>query len=43
MIKKAFAYDKMFAVIFLNSIISLLLMKLVEILQKKAMPWENVK
>ena len=42
-VKKAFAYDKMFAVIFLISIISLLLMKLVEILQKKAMPWENVK
>ncbi|MCB5602102.1 ABC transporter permease, partial [Blautia hansenii] len=32
-----------FAVIFLISIISLILMKLVEILQKKAMPWENVK
>ena len=42
-VKKAFAYDKMFAVIFLISIISLILMKLVEILQKKAMPWENVK
>ncbi len=38
-VKKAFAFDKMFAVIFLISIISLLLMKLVEILQKKSMPW----
>ena len=42
-VKKAFAYDKMFAVIFLISIISLLLMKLVEFLQRKSMPWEHVK
>ena len=42
-VKKAFSYDKMFAVIFLISIISLLLMKLVDLLQKKAMPWEHVK
>lgn len=41
-VKKAFAFDKMFAVIFLISIISLLLMKLVDYLQKKCMPWENV-
>lgn len=38
-VKKAFAFDKMFAVIFLISIVSLLLMKLVEIIQKKSMPW----
>jgi len=38
-VKKAFAFDKMFAVIILISIISLLLMKLVEIMQKKSMPW----
>lgn len=42
-VKKAFAFDKMFAVIFLISIISLLLMKLVDLLQKKCMPWENLK
>ena len=42
-VKKAFSYDKMFAVIFLISIISLLLMKLVDILQKRLMPWEHVK
>ena len=41
-VKKAFAFDKMFAVIFLISIISLLLMKCVELLQKKCMKWENV-
>ena len=38
-VKKAFSYDKMFAVIFLISVISLLLMKLVDLLQKKTMPW----
>ncbi len=38
-VKKAFAFDKMFAVIILISIVSLLLMKLVEVLQKKTMPW----
>lgn len=42
-VKKAFAFDKMFAVIFLVSFISLLLMKLVDYLQKKCMPWENTK
>ena len=40
-VKKAFAFDKMFAVIFLISIISLLLMKGVDLLQKKCMPWEK--
>lgn len=40
-VKKAFAFDKMFAVIFLVSAISLLLMKGVDVLQKKAMPWEK--
>ena len=42
-VKKAFAFDKMFAVIFLISIISLILMKLVDILQKKSMSWERAK
>ncbi len=40
-VKKSFAFDKMFAVIFLISIISLLLMKGVDFLQKKCMPWEK--
>ena len=40
-VKKAYAFDKMFAVIFLISIISLLLMKGVDLLQKKCMPWEK--
>ena len=42
-VKSAFAFDRMFAVIFLISAVSLVLMWLVEILQKKCMPWENVK
>ena len=40
-VKKAFSFDKMFAVILLISVISLLLMKCVDILQKKCMPWEK--
>ncbi len=38
-VKKAFAFDKMFAVIFLISAISLLLMALVEFAEKKCMPY----
>ena len=40
-VKKSFAYDKMFAVIFLISIISLILIWLVNELQKACMPWER--
>lgn len=40
-VKKAFAFDKMFAVIFLISAISLLLMALVNSAEKKAMPYRN--
>ena len=40
-VKQAFAFDKMFAVIFLISIISLLLMKGVDYLQKVCMPWDK--
>lgn len=42
-VKQAYAFDKMFAVIFLISFISLLLMKLVDYLQVKCMPWEDAK
>lgn len=41
-VKKAFAFDKMFAVIFLISIISLGLMALVELLEKKCMPYRQL-
>lgn len=40
-VKKAFSFDKMFAVIFLISAISLILMWGVNILQRKCMPWEE--
>ena len=41
LVKKAYAFDKMFAVIFLISMISLLLMKGVDWAEKKCMPWER--
>ena len=40
-VKKAYAFDKMFAVIVFISVISLLLMALIGALQKAAMPWER--
>lgn len=40
-VKKAFAFDKMFAVIFLISAISLVLMAAVEFAEKKCMPYRN--
>ena len=40
-VKKAFAFDKMFAVIFLISVISLALMALVGFAEKKCMPYRN--
>lgn len=38
-VRKSYAFDKMFAVIFLIALLSLLLMKGVELLEKRAMPW----
>ena len=42
-VKKSYSFDKMFAVIFLISAISLFLMWLVDRLQKAVMPWERIK
>ncbi len=42
-VKKSLSYDKMFAVIFLVSALSLLLMELVKVLQHAVMPWEYKK
>lgn len=42
-VRKSYDYDKMFAVIFLISAISLLLMGLVKITQYKMMPWNHCK
>ncbi len=41
-VKKAFAFDKMFAVILLISVISLLLMRLVNVLARKCMPYNHL-
>jgi ABC-type nitrate/sulfonate/bicarbonate transport system permease component len=41
-VKKSYSFDKMFAVIFFISAISLLLMFGVTLLQKKCMPWERL-
>lgn len=42
-VKKSYDYDKMFAVIFLVSAISLLLMAIVKAAQYKMMPWNHCK
>lgn len=41
-VKKSYAYDKMFAVIFLITVISLILMKCVDVIQRVSMPWTRV-
>ncbi len=41
-VKKSLSYDKMFAVIFFVSAISLILMGLVKVIQRRAMPWANI-
>lgn len=41
-VKKAYAFDKMFAVIIVIVLISLLLMLVVNLIRRLAMPWENV-
>lgn len=40
-VRKSYSYDKMFAVIFLICILSLILVFLVSLLQKRAMPWKK--
>ena len=42
-VKKSYQFDRMFAVIFFVSAISLILMELVKLLQHYSMPWEHVK
>lgn len=42
-VRKSYAFDKMFAVILLISLLSLLLMRGVVYLEKKIMPWKNIK
>jgi ABC-type nitrate/sulfonate/bicarbonate transport system permease component len=42
-VRKSYSFDKMFAVIFFISFISLVLMFLVSYIKKIAMPWERIK
>ena len=42
-VKKAYAFDRMFAVIILIVIISLLLMALVDVIRRISMPWQTVR
>lgn len=42
-VRRSYSFDKMFAVIILVSALSLLLIKLVTLLEKKSMPWRNKK
>ena len=40
-VRKAYAFDKMFAVIIFIIVVSLLLMLLVSVIKKLSMPWER--
>lgn len=42
-VRKAYSFDKMFAVIILIVIISLLLIELVNLLRRAVMPWEHIR
>ena len=42
-VRKSYAFDRMFAVIIFISILSLILIKLVDIIQKKSMPWKSIR
>ena len=41
-VRKAYAFDRMFAVIIFIVVISLLLMGLVNVIRKLVMPWEGM-
>ena len=41
-VRKSFAYDRMFAVIILISVLSLALMRFVDLLERVCMPWKHV-
>ena len=40
-VRRSYSFDKMFAVIILVSVMSLILIKLVTLIEKKSMPWKN--
>jgi len=42
-VRRSYSFDKMFAVIILVSVLSLILIQVVTLIEKKAMPWRNKK
>ena len=40
-VRKAFAYDRMFAAVVVVSAVSLMLMKVVDVIQRSALPWNR--
>jgi ABC-type nitrate/sulfonate/bicarbonate transport system permease component len=40
-VRRSYSFDKMFAVILLTSLLSIVLIKLIEIIEKTAMPWNK--
>ena len=42
-VKSAFAFDKMFAVIVVISVVSLILMGIVSLAERRLMPWTHIK
>jgi len=40
-VRRSYSFDKMFAVILLTSVLSLILIKLVSIIERASMPWRN--
>ena len=41
-VRRSYSFDKMFAVILLTSVISILLIKFIEIIERKVMPWRKL-
>jgi ABC-type nitrate/sulfonate/bicarbonate transport system permease component len=42
-VRRSYSFDKMFAVILLTSILSLALIKVITVIEKKAMPWRKIR
>jgi ABC-type nitrate/sulfonate/bicarbonate transport system permease component len=40
-VRRSYSFDKMFAVILLTSVLSIVLIKLIEIIEKRALPWNK--
>jgi ABC-type nitrate/sulfonate/bicarbonate transport system permease component len=40
-VRRSYSFDKMFAVILLTSVLSIVLIKIIELIERRAMPWKN--